>query len=166
MRGRFAGRGTPLWKVYDGSESDLHGPLGTGPDGTAPESIAEEARAFGLEAELREGQNIDSLRQAFLDGATVILDLQAWRSDTTIPWAENWDDGHYVVLVGIDDKQLYVMDPLVATGYAYLPVEELMERWHDVEERDGVVRRYYQAGIFIKGREKLVSFPEAPIRLE
>jgi ABC-type bacteriocin/lantibiotic exporter with double-glycine peptidase domain len=62
-----------------------------------------------------------------------IVDLQAW-SDRQAPWAEIWDAGHYVVMVGYDDKRLFFMDPctLSPEGYAFLLRTEFEARWHDL----------------------------------
>lgn len=38
----------------------------------------------------------------------VIILIQAWREDDDLsPWADDWDDGHYVVVIGYDAKYFY-----------------------------------------------------------
>jgi predicted double-glycine peptidase len=117
-------------------EEDLYGPLNTTPeDGTDPVHIEAVARAHGLDAAYRTELELDDLRQALGDGDTVILDLQAWRDDDTGDWATDWDDGHYVVLIGMDDTYVYVEDPSSEGVYGWIPLDDLPDRWHD-EDHD------------------------------
>lgn len=136
------------WKVWDGQERDLWPALHTtSKDGTEPQPIAEVARAHGLDAAYRRDVTIDELRTAVARGETVILDLQAW-AEKSVVWREDWDDGHYVVLVAIDEKRVYYMDPSEDSGYGQLPIPEFVERWHDAEV-DG--RKYQHMAIFVHG---------------
>lgn len=142
------------WNVFSGKESDLYGPLGTDPrQGTEPPKLEQVARAMGLKAQLRKGMSVHDLREALARGETVIVDIQAWREGATanIPWEQDWEDGHYVVLIGIDRANAYFEDPVLDDAYAYIDLNELPRRWHDYEDRNGTVERYYQAGIVIGG---------------
>jgi predicted double-glycine peptidase len=146
------------WKVYDGQESALYKVLGTTPaDGTPPERLVEGARSFGLEARMKEGCDLADLRATLAAGETVILNLQAWRDGASkaTPWKDHWEDGHYVVLVAMDEARLYVMDPSVGAGYAFLPQSEFLDRWHDYTNAGGTRREYRRLAIFIKGRTPL-----------
>lgn len=151
------------WRAYDGNESSLWGPLDTTEkDGTEPDAIARVARAHGLAAELREGVGVDELRAAVAAGRTVIVDLQAWRDDARRGWADDWDDGHYVVLVAVDGGRAWAMDPSTDAGYAYLPLDELGARWHDV---DRAGRRFSRLAIFVSGRAHLPRYPAPPTEM-
>ncbi|HJV23258.1 MAG TPA: C39 family peptidase [Holophagaceae bacterium] len=156
------------WRVYDGQESKLYPTLGTTPEwGTPPEGLVAGARAFGLEARLQEGTELKDLRAALAAGETVILNLQAWRdAPARGPWKEAWEDGHYVVLVGLDDTHLYAMDPSVGAGYAYLPIAEFLERWHDYTQAGGRRREYRHLAVFIKGKTPLPALPAPPTRMQ
>jgi len=47
----------------------------------------------------------------------VIVNGQAWRDDSGIPWANEWEDGHYMVVIGLDEKNVYFEDPsILAAG--------------------------------------------------
>jgi predicted double-glycine peptidase len=136
------------WKVWDGQERDLWPALHTTEkDGTEPRPLADVARAHGLLAAYRRDVTIDELRAAVARGETVILDLQAW-ADKPVVWRDDWDDGHYVVLVAIDPARIYYMDPSEDSGYGQLPISEFVERWHDAEI-DG--SRYQHMAIFVHG---------------
>ena len=125
------------WPTYAGvGEAQLYAALSTTQArGTEPEPMVEHLRsAAGLDAVYRNGDVTLAQLEAAVDAREPpILDLQAWR-DFDRPWRETWDAGHYVVLVGYDAERLYVMDPSVLTpgAYAWMPREELDERWHDL----------------------------------
>jgi uncharacterized protein len=156
------------WQAFDGGESDLYEPLETSEDhGTEPRKIVEVAASFGLEAKLRTNLAIGDLRASLARGETVILDIQAWRDPERTPsWKEAWDDGHYVVLVGMDTRHAYVMDPSSSAGYAYLPLDELVDRWRDYETRSGRRVEYVRAGMSILGKRHIRRVPGPLWRLE
>lgn len=142
------------YQMFSGPESALYKPLGTHPDeGTLPEALAQTARSFGLLATVEQPMTLDGLRTALAEKKTVILELQAWAGSATRTrrWSKIWDDGHYVVLIGMDDYYLYFMDPSTGDAYTYLPIRELAARWHDVNgiRTDPKLHRDYQLGIVI-----------------
>lgn len=131
--------------IYNGihvnNERTLYKALGTTPqDGTAPEKIADVARKFGLKANWRTGIEVADLRAAIDAGVPVILDVQEPVDGKTKP---SLPDGHYVVLMGIDDQRVMYMNPS-GGKVDTLPHAELINRWRDV---DGV-----RGGIFVDGR--------------
>lgn len=143
------------WRAYDGDERSLYAALDTTEaDGTEPDAIERVARAHGLDARWRTGATVDELRAAAAVGSTVIVDLQAWRDRAAGDWASDWDDGHYVVMVALDDKYLYAMDPSVDAAYDFVALGELARRWHD-EYRDH--RRFEHGALFIAGRSHLAA---------
>jgi predicted double-glycine peptidase len=155
------------WQVEDCGEAALYEELSTTEEeGTAPESLVRGARARGLAAELRQGLSLDDLRAALARGETAIVDLQAWREDEEVPWKERWDDGHYVVLVAMDERNAYVMDPSTCASYAWLPLDELLDRWRDYETRTGKRVEYVRAAILVRGRTPLGRIPAPPQRME
>ena len=139
------------WKQPASCEQELYPALHTTPkDGTEPFMIEAVARTKGLRAEYRIGATVDDLRSALAAGATVTLDLQAYR-DTRRRWEVDWDDGHYVVLVAIEGGRIYAMDPSADHGYSWLAIDELLTRWHDFEMRDGQRRNLQHMAVFISG---------------
>jgi len=151
------------WQAHDGGEASLYRDIATTPEkGTDPEGIVRGARGHGLEAALKEKASFDDLRKALGRGETVILDFQAWPDElvgSTATWRGRWEDGHYAVLVGMDETYVYLMDPSVGGGYTYIPRVEFLERWHDYEDRPGGARRYERLAVFIRGRKPVPSFP-------
>lgn len=156
------------WQGYDGREDSLYKELGTTPkDGTPPESLIEAAARRGLEARLVEHMSLADLRDALQRGDTVILDIQAWRDKAVKrKWSETWEDGHYVVLVGMDKENAYVMDPSSLGAYGHIPLSELPERWHDYENRHGIIRRYHRLGIVIRGTKPPKGASPSLVRVE
>jgi predicted double-glycine peptidase len=157
------------WQVTDENESELYGPLHTTPEeGTSPQHIVDVAQSYHLDARIAEGLKVDDLRAALAAGESVIIDLEAWHEGAgKVDWSADWEDGHYVVLVGLDEQFLYVMDPSARAGYGYVPLAELDARWHDEETLpDGGSRRYVHAAIFIRGKTPLRSVPGPLIRME
>lgn len=121
--------------------------------------------------------SLEALRKALCVGSaacvpctpsTVILDLQAW----DVPGHDDsneWQDGHYVVLVGIDADDAgnaYLMDPYVTESegdkaYARIPLRDpksgLDARWHDSfgelppgETVPPESQRFHRGAIFVR----------------
>jgi len=134
--------------------------------GTHPEDIARGAREFGLQAELREGLSLDDLEAALKKGITAIVDLQAWRGQEYRPWTEIWDDGHYMVLLGMDRDNLYFEDPSLLGSRGFIPRGEFLDRWHDYEGNpplDAKDRKYVHMAIFIRGSHPAARRPAVPV---
>ena len=158
--------------VFDGPESELHAPLAvTREEGTHPDRIVAVARERGLTADKRTALTLADIDQALAQGAVVILAIQAWPEQARSQgdagaWEARWEDGHYVVAVGLDDRNLYVMDPSVRGSYGFIPRAELLGRWHDFEITGGRRVEYDRLGIVIRGKPALRRFPGAPVRVE
>ena len=154
------------WLGYRGTERSLYGLLKTTEkDGTHPKDLAAGARAFGLSTSMKTGVRLSELRAALDRGDSVILDLQAWREgkDRSKPWSRVWEAGHYAVLVGLDEQNAYFMDPSADGKYAWLPLDELKERWHDYENRKGTVEVYRRLAVFINGDAAPRPAPRRPL---
>lgn len=130
--------------------------------GTHPLDIVRVAREFGLAADLREGLELSDLEAALASGTTAIVDLQAWRDRTDIPWTETWDDGHYMVLLGMDGESLYFEDPSLLGSRGTIPRSEFIDRWHDYEgdpPLDPTDRKYVRMAIFLRGSRLAPAAP-------
>ena len=153
--------------VFDDTESRLDAELGATPeDGTHVRSIIAVARRFGLQADARTELGLEDLDREVASGAVVIVALQAWATEQVTDWRANWEDGHYVVIVGLSDDRVYVMDPSVRTGYAYLTRNQFLARWHDYD-REGEQRIVWdRLGIVIRGGARLGRYPAEPTLIE
>jgi len=134
--------------VRDDSESVLAQELHTDPQfGTDTSDIVRVARASGLAAEQREGMTLHDLEELVLRRVPVMVAYQAWRDeDATGPWANEWERGHYSVVIGLDAENVYLEDPVLIGEVGFIPRAEFLERWHDVDRND---RRLNQIGIVI-----------------
>ena len=126
-------------------------------EGTHPGDILRVAKAKGLGAALREGMAFEDLQAALDRGIPVIASIQAWKDDdgSAKPWSDRWEDGHYVVVLGLDAASVYVEDPSLLGCRGIIPRREFLERWHDYEGPPpyGPTRRtYIRMGLFIEGR--------------
>jgi hypothetical protein len=150
------------WEAFaDVGEAALYGPLQTCRSrGTDPQPIATYLqRSLDLRVAYRHSDvTVRDLERAVDEKTPPILDLQAW-SDHDTPWRQVWDAGHYVVMVGYDAEHLFFLDPstLTAGAYAFLPREELEERWHDVVGDND--ERFERMALFMGGLPRPTDHP-------
>lgn len=131
-------------------EDELMRRLGTDcDDGTTPAAMIALAREMGYQAELKEELALSDLEASLARGVPVIVAAQAWRETELPDWSERWDDGHYLVVIGMDRTNVYFEDPSLLGSRGLIPKGEFESRWHDVEA-DG--RRYRGLGLFIWGK--------------
>ncbi|HVU52021.1 MAG TPA: C39 family peptidase [Polyangia bacterium] len=153
--------------VFDEPESRLDDELGATPeDGVAPARIAAEARLYGLDAEVKTEMSLADLAEALGRGAVVIAALQAWPAEPGADLERGWENGHYVVVVGLDARRVYAMDPSVRTGYAYLTRDAFVRRWHDYDVVGGRRLSWQRLGIVLTGPRPLPRYPAEPTPIE
>lgn len=139
-----------MYYGVDVFEKDIIEIAGTVPkNGTSIKGILKAIKHFGFESELKE-LNIEDLKKYIDKKIPIILRLQAWSQHQNTDWIKDWKDGHYVVVIGYDNKNFYFEDPWT-TDRTYLNFEELLERWHDIDVDD---KKYLNCGIIIKGKTK------------
>jgi ABC-type bacteriocin/lantibiotic exporter with double-glycine peptidase domain len=114
--------------------------------GTPIAGILHVAEKYGLHAEAKQ-MTIDDLKKYISHKKPVILVLQAWTEKDHVNWKKDWADGHYVVAVGYDRKRIYFEDP-AAFLRTYIPIKDLMARWHDVDTEG---KKYFNYGIVFHG---------------
>lgn len=87
----------------------------------------------------------------------IIVAIQAWSDkNETKDWRDRWADGHYVVVIGYDDKNYYFMDPSTLGKYTYIEKTEFLDRWHDIDQTDEKVIHF---GLVITGHHNVVYNP-------
>ena len=60
--------------------------------------------------------------------------IQAWlETDPPPDWSKNWEDGHWVIVIGMDDEKVYFEDPAILGSRGWLPQAEFLARWHDYQ---------------------------------
>ncbi|MFA6364105.1 C39 family peptidase [Methanoregula sp.] len=131
--------------------------------GTSPDAIVRVARAHGLQAALRTNLTLADLERSLANRTPVIIDCQAW-SDTSpanISWEDDWEDGHYMIVIGLDAENVYFEDPSQLGTRGVIPRQEFISRWHDYEGPapfNANSTPMYHAGIFISG-SKSANYP-------
>jgi len=148
--GASALQATLMYYGEEYGEQELMTMLGTTYNGTNPRDIARVARELGFQVELREQCTLEDLEKSIRNRVPVIVSGQAWREgdDLKKPWSEVWESGHYMVIIGLDEKNVYFEDPSLLGSKGFMPRDEFQERWHDVDEK-----KYLQLGIFISGKK-------------
>jgi predicted double-glycine peptidase len=99
--------------------------------GAELEDLAAVAERHGLTAAACEGLGLEDLERELKAGYPVIVLNQSWRANPYVPWDQDWDDGHYLVVIGVDDHFVYVEDPLLEGARGAIPRDEFVRRWHD-----------------------------------
>jgi predicted double-glycine peptidase len=98
--------------------------------GTSYKRIASFAQKHGYTVKIIRDAQLEQLKSLLDAQQPSIVLIQAW-PEKEVNYAADWDDGHYVVAVGYDDKNVYFMDPCTIGNYTFIPVSEFMDRWHD-----------------------------------
>ncbi|WP_440948320.1 C39 family peptidase [Methanosarcina sp. T3] len=120
--------------------------------GTTPSGIVEGAEKMGFRAEIRENLTLDDLRDSINKGVPVIVRLQAWKNAD-----QSWEmnaSSHYMVVIGIDSKNVYFEDPWILGNRGYIPHDEFIERWHTFSYASPTADKktnMIHMGIFISG---------------
>jgi len=121
------------YRLYDETEAELAIALNATEDwGTEPEAIVEIASSYGIQAIYKQCTLDEIMEDLHMGWPTIIL-YQAW-SDNFKLWKNDWDDGHYSVIVGIDHYNVYLEDPSLPNEIGYIPRDEFLERWHDIDK--------------------------------
>ena len=119
----------------DVDEADLMKLLHTtSEEGTYPDDIVRGAHSLGFEAELRTNLTLDEVERVTADGSPMIALAQVWRSvrGSTASEQDDWDDGHYIVVLAVDKDYVYFQDPYVRMSKAFVPRKTFEDHWHQV----------------------------------
>lgn len=119
--------------------------------GVELEDLAEIARRRKLEPELREHLTLDDLAREVEAGRPVIILNQSWRTKKKLAWRDAWDDGHYLVVLGLDARFVYVEDPSLEGVRGRIARAEFVERWHGWTKDE---RKTEGQGLLIRGPRK------------
>lgn len=145
----------------EATEDTLAKELGATPeDGAPPEAIVRVARAHGLTATARDDMAVEDLATELAQRRPTIVDLQAWADHPPASWANDWDDGHYVILVAIEGDLFVFEDPSVLGSRSVLRRDELEARWHDEDHG----RRHRRTAIVFGGKSP--TPPRARIHMD
>ena len=104
----------------------------TSEEGTYPEDIVRGARALGFEAEAKFNLTLDDVERCTAAGSPMLAVAQVWRSEKKSPGAvhDEWDNGHWIVILGVDKDYVYFQDPYARMGKAFIPRQAFEAHWH------------------------------------
>lgn len=125
--------------------------MGSDPkNGTDHDRMVEFAKAKGLKAFVKSPVTFAEIVDSIEKGQPVIIELQAWL-EPHVPkkWAEIWDAGHYMTVIGLDKDNLYFVDPSFQGRRGFIPCEEFVTRWHDLDWKNN---KLWYAAIFFEGK--------------
>jgi predicted double-glycine peptidase len=141
----------------DLDEEELMKLLHTTPEtGTYPEDIVKVAQELGFDAEVRDNLALDDVEKSTQKGYPVIILGQAWKSrqEAEKAWSDDWEDGHYVVILKVDKDYVYFEDPYVRLGKGFMPRQAFEEHWHNIAGKTPSDKsKQMHVGIFIKGEK-------------
>jgi predicted double-glycine peptidase len=138
-------------------EQELMKLLHTTPEeGTYPEDIVRGARALGFEAEAKSNLTLEDVERFTAAGSPMLAVAQVWRSESKSPGAaqDDWDNGHWIVILGVDKDYVYFQDPYARMGKAFIPRQAFEAHWH--QAMGGDLKKNPQLihlGIQIRGKQ-------------
>jgi hypothetical protein len=81
---------------------------------------------------------------------------QAWisKEESNKAIDDDWEDGHYIVLLAVDKDYVYFEDPYARMGKGFTPRQKFEEHWHNIGGKtpDDTAKQMH-LGIFIKGKK-------------
>lgn len=98
--------------------------------GTPPNKIVSYFKEVGINCKMVYNMSIRSLCQELQKKRPVILVLQAYGAAKNY---KNNGNGHYLVAIGYDKKNIIFEDPWLNCTRGYIPKNELLTRWHDLD---------------------------------
>ncbi len=134
--------------------------------GTFPEDLARSAQALGFKAEVREGLTLDDVQKFTSAGHPMIALAQVWLSAKgmgTRSVEDEWDSGHYIVVLGVDKDYVYFQDPYVLMSKAFMPRKLFEAHWHQAMGGDLAKQpKLMHVGVFVRGRKPAKATAVAP----
>ena len=128
--------------------------------------IVKYAQAQGLKVETHQNMTLAELQQYIDKKNPVMVCMQAWPENpmTIEAYQKDWEDGHWVVIIGYDKTNIYMMDPSTLGNYAYVPRTEFEARWHDYD--DDITKPYVHFGIIITSNKPITYNPNVITYME
>lgn len=143
-------------------ESELAQVLKADPEnGTSYHNIADFSKSEGYTVNIYKKMSIEDLKKQIDNKKPVLVLLQAWSDDPNPNYKDDWIDGHYSIAIGYDQKRVYFMDPSTLGYYTFIPTQQFLDRWHDVDINEKVIHfgmviekknpKYNRNDVFLEG---------------
>lgn len=112
--------------------------------GTNPMQIALLcAEQFGLAIHIYEPMTFMEIRTYIKSGIPILV---VYQSGIISKPLEEWNSGHYAIIIGIDGDKLILEDPAIF-GRVRISMAEFAQRWHDIDA-NGRVYNHFAIVIF------------------
>jgi predicted double-glycine peptidase len=105
-------------------------------NGTSVDNMIFVAEKNGFKVRAATGVSLEQLKHFVDEGHPVIVIVQAWaeRYMALEDWKTDYEDGHYVVVIGYNSSIIIFEDPS-SIRRTWLTEEEFLARWHDLDPR-------------------------------
>ena len=141
--------------IHDETESSLTEKLYTSPDwGTDPNDIERYLVERGFDVESRDMMSFNDLEMIVGSGLPVLITYQAW-SESDDEWKGCWEDGHYSIVIGIDNENVSLEAPSLIGEIGYIPRHEFLDRWHDIDRNGNELNQF---GIVVMNSSPVSAF--------
>ena len=118
----------------DKSEGVLAKQLGaTEEQGTSPQQIIKGFKHYGLVPIAKENTTLKDIRVNLEHNIPTMVAVQAWSKNPVTDWQKNWEDGHWVIITGMDGENIIFEDPSLLGKRGLLTQKEFLTRWHDYQ---------------------------------
>ncbi len=125
-------------------EDQLIRELKTDGDGTRVKRMISVAKKHGFDVSSTEKTTLRDVKKWVDEKTPVIVLLQAWapRRMTMEDWRKDYDDGHFVIVIGYTSEMIVFEDP-ASFRRTWLSEREFLIRWHDRDTQTGKkIRRF------------------------
>ncbi len=130
----------------DVREGDLIDELRCDYRGAPIKKIISFARKQGFQVFAKCGVSLETVKRYIGEKHPVIVLVQAWAERYMTPeaWKEDYDDGHYVIVIGFENGIVIFEDPsTISIRRTWMREEEFIVRWHDMDPRTQVKLEHF-----------------------
>jgi predicted double-glycine peptidase len=140
-------------------EDELMKAIGTGREGTPVSGMIAVAERHGFHVEAKDRWTLGQIKRFIDQGDPVIVLLQAWadRYMSIDDWRNDYEDGHYAIMIGYAKGVLLFEDP-ASFRRTWLREREFLARWHDVDPRTNT--KYDRFGMVLLGKKPADMTPQ------
>jgi predicted double-glycine peptidase len=123
-------------------------------DGSSVEEIRTYAKSQGFRVKAHQNMSLGELKGYIDEDYPVLVLLQAWavKKLKAEEWKTNFDDGHYVIVIGYGKDRVIFEDPS-SFSRTWLTEKEFLDRWHDRNPENG--KKLIHFGMVLLGREPI-----------
>jgi predicted double-glycine peptidase len=120
-------------------------------DGTLVKEIVKFLSSRGFKTDVKQNLTQKELFGYIDRKIPVIVLIQAWGTESNFNnhYIHCWNDGHFLVVIGYNKKNVIFFDPALFKA-GYIPIPEFMDRWHDYDEGE---TKTFHMGIAVYGKQ-------------